>query len=101
MNTPPADPPQPTWDTFRLPAYSQDKGQLLMLPKLNQAQPINQKQYYLLCEIIVHVLICSAWSKPKVNTKIGLHTTTTHHHNKLFDQFQATERNGVWYITIL
>ena len=46
-------------------------------------------------------IYCSAWSKPKLNTKIGLHTTTTHHHKELFDQFQPTERIGVWYITIL
>ena len=56
---------------------------------------------------------CSAWSKsspvpdfgPKQNTKFGLHTTTHHHHppppTQTFWQFQAPERNGFKYITIL
>jgi hypothetical protein len=48
----------------------------------------------MLLKMLLHLMqvkYCSAWPKSKLNTKIGLHTTTHHHaptthHHKLFYQ---------------
>ena len=34
-----------------------------------------------------------------MNTKVAFNTTTTHHHSKLFDQFQTQYKVETWYAT--
>ena len=56
----------------------------------------NDHSYPIRCQQASVVSNCSAWSK--LNTEIGLHTTTTHH--KLLDHLQSRQEADVPYASL-
>ena len=52
-------------------------------PKLRKSDKAirNTKQTWSLTLAQLSLFYCSAWPRLKLSTKIGLHTTTTHHTN--------------------
>ena len=79
--------------------YNNNKEDELLEEKINKLWTSDDTAFRAYVSTSLVSYFCSAWPKPKLNTKIGLHTTT--HHKELVDHLQATERIGVWYITIL